>query len=293
LEEFNETLELAYLYAKTVTLGKAQWPETNEIIKRNRRIGCSMSGIAQFINNRGLDTLAKWCDAAYSKVLDLDNQYSKEFNISNSIKKTSIKPSGTVSLLAGATPGMHYPISEYYIRRVRLHKDSYLLKGLIKAGYKVEVAHENPVNMVVEIPIHAGKNIKSVNSMSMWEQLSLAAFLQSRWADNQVSCTVSFDVDTEGPHLPAALDYFQYQLKGVSFLPRSSSSTTTVYKQMPYEEISQSQYESMKKNLKPVNFNTTTQQGEEPTPDKFCDSHNCTVGGVVPAAVIESEQLNP
>ena len=38
--------------------------------------------------------------------------------------------------------------------------------------------------------------------------------------DDQVSCTVTFDPLTEGPKLPAALDIFQYQLKGVSFLPQ-------------------------------------------------------------------------
>lgn len=36
----------------------------------------------------------------------------------------------------------------------------------------------------------------------------------------QVSCTITFDPSKEGQHLAHALDYFQYQLKGVSFLPR-------------------------------------------------------------------------
>lgn len=36
----------------------------------------------------------------------------------------------------------------------------------------------------------------------------------------QLSCTVTFDPETEGPHLAHALDYFQYHLKSVSFLPR-------------------------------------------------------------------------
>jgi hypothetical protein len=40
----------------------------------------------------------------------------------------------------------------------------------------------------------------------MWEQLAFAAFLQRHWADNQVSCTVTFDPETEGPQLKHALD---------------------------------------------------------------------------------------
>jgi ribonucleoside-triphosphate reductase len=60
----------------------------------------------------------------------------------------------------------------------------------------------------------------------MWEQLSLAALLQRHWADNQVSCTVTFDPKTEAAQLEHALNYFQYQLKGVSFLPRAEKGTS-------------------------------------------------------------------
>jgi hypothetical protein len=37
---------MAFLYAKTVTLGLPHWEETANVMARNRRIGCSMSGIA-------------------------------------------------------------------------------------------------------------------------------------------------------------------------------------------------------------------------------------------------------
>eukprot|EP01132_Coremiostelium_polycephalum_P000780 gene780-968_t len=276
LEDFLETLKYAFLYAKTVTLGKTQWPDTNRVLLRNRRIGCSMSGIAQFITHRGLDQLKKWSTEGYLAIQNYDRNFSEWLAIPQSIKTTSIKPSGTVSLLAGATPGMHYPISEYYIRRVRLQKSSSLLPPMIDAGYKVEPAEDNKSNMVVEIPIHSGKGIRKANSITMWEQLSLAAFLQKYWADNQVSCTVSFDIDREGPQLKHALEYFQYQLKGVSFLPMSSDSSATVYKQMPYEEIDESTYLNMSKPLNPVNFNKHITPSE-PAPDKFCDSTSCSV----------------
>lgn len=47
VEDFLETLKYAFLYAKTVTLGPTHWPKTNAVMLRNRRIGCSMSGLAQ------------------------------------------------------------------------------------------------------------------------------------------------------------------------------------------------------------------------------------------------------
>ncbi|GAM19197.1 hypothetical protein SAMD00019534_023720 [Acytostelium subglobosum LB1] len=249
LDDYLETLKYAFLYAKTVTLGKTQWPDTNRVLLRNRRIGCSMSGIAQFITEKGLNELKRWSTEGYKAIQD-----------------------GTVSLLAGATPGMHYPISEYYIRRVRLQQGSPLLKPLQEAGYKVEPAVENKYNMVVEIPIHAGKGIRKSKSLTMWEQLSLASFLQKYWADNQVSCTVSFNPKTEGVQLPHALDYFQYQLKGVSFLPVSEGEQT--YAQMPYEEIDKETYERMSANLQSVSFSKNVAPAE-PVPDKFCDSTSC------------------
>jgi ribonucleoside-triphosphate reductase len=53
--------------------------------------------------------------------------------------------------------------------------------------YKTEKAVDNPKNVVVEIPINAGEGLRKAKDISMWEQLSLAAFLQKYWADNQVS----------------------------------------------------------------------------------------------------------
>ncbi|KAK5582375.1 hypothetical protein RB653_003958 [Dictyostelium firmibasis] len=276
LDDYLKTLKYAFLYAKTVTLGSTQWPDTNKVLLRNRRIGCSMSGIAQFIHFHGLHQLREWCTQGYQLLGQLDERYSEWLAIPKSIKKTSIKPSGTVSLLAGATPGMHYPISEYYIRRIRVQKDSDLIPPLIEAGYHVEPAFENKTNVVVEIPIHSGKGIRSANSITMWEQLSLAAFLQKYWADNQVSCTVSFDPIKEAPQLKHALDYFQYQLKGVSFLPNPINSSTP-YKQMPYEEIDETRYNQIIANLKPVDFKMLNNSPLEPTPDKFCDSSSCTI----------------
>lgn len=83
----------------------------------------------------GLHELRNWCEDGYAEIQRCDLEYSDWFAIPRSIKTTSIKPSGTVSLLAGATPGLHFPESRYYIRRVRLPHDSELVPGLRDAGY--------------------------------------------------------------------------------------------------------------------------------------------------------------
>ncbi len=61
VEDFLETLKYAFLYAKTVTLGPTHWPKTNAVMLRNRRIGCSMSGLAQVIrHNLGAGRRWEW-----------------------------------------------------------------------------------------------------------------------------------------------------------------------------------------------------------------------------------------
>ncbi|WP_341715237.1 hypothetical protein, partial [Limnobacter sp.] len=187
-EDYMNTLKCAYLYAKSVTLGKTHWAETNRVMLRNRRIGCSMSGIAQFIADKGLDSLKQWMDKGYDYIQSLDTKYSDWFAVPKSIKTTSIKPSGTVSLLAGATPGIHFPESRYYIRRMRLGIHSNLLPALEKAGYHIEPAFgSEDTTLVVSIPVDLGEGVRTLDSVSMWEQLSLASLAQRYWADNQVS----------------------------------------------------------------------------------------------------------
>ena len=130
LEDYKKTLKYAYLYAKTVTLGKTHWSDTNRVMLRNRRIGCSVSGVAQFITKNGMEDLRTWLEDGYTTIQEWDKIYSDWLAVPKSIKTTSVKPSGTVSLLAGATPGLHYPESRFYIRRIRLSKHSELLEPL-------------------------------------------------------------------------------------------------------------------------------------------------------------------
>ncbi len=178
---------------------------------------------------------------------------------------------------------MHYPESRYYIRRVRLSINSELIPYLKKAGYHLEPASNDPNNtMIVEFPIDSGEGIRTADDISMWEQLAFAAFLQKYWSDNQVSCTVTFDPVKEGPQLSHALDIYQFELKGVSFLPKLPKGA---YPQMPYEAISSSKYKSMMSNIKTIKpFSVIIDDNKEvmkkdtaviEVPDKFCDVSGC------------------
>ena len=275
LEDYQRTLKYAYLYAKSVTLGRTHWSDTNRVMLRNRRIGCSVSGVAQFITNRGLNEFRDWLEGGYDTIQEWDKMYSDWFAIPRSIKTTSVKPSGTVSLLAGATPGLHYPESRFYIRRVRLSNHSELLEPLKKAGYKLEPAFgSEDTTMVVEVPVDVGEGIRTASELSIWEQFSLAAFMQRHWADNQVSCTVTFDPETEANEIAPALNYYQYHLKGISLLPRHDYGA---YQQMPYEAINEKTYNKEVKKLGKLTFGVI--KNEEAEIDKFCNNDSCEIPG--------------
>ena len=274
LSEFLDTLKYAYLFAKTVTLGKSRWSETNRVQMRNRRIGTSISGITQFIGKSGLNELKTWLEEGYKTIKHYDKIYSEWLCIPKSVRVTSIKPSGTVSLLAGVTPGVHFPESKYYIRRIRFSINSTLLSSIKAAGYNVVPDANDPKNtVIVEIPVEVNNCFKTIDDTTIWEQLAITAFLQKYWADNQVSSTITFKPWEQG-QIKSALDFYQYQLKLISFLPKLYN--TKVYPQMPYEKITKETYEELLSKIKPdkLMFNDTTDRAE---PELYCSNDSCTL----------------
>lgn len=247
LEDYQRTLHIAYLYAKTVTLVPTHDPRTNAVMLRNRRIGCSMTGIIQAINGLGYRRFFDWCDKAYGYVQQLDAEYSGRLAVPRSIKTTSVKPSGTVSLMAGATPGVHWECGPYYIRRVRISDNHPLLQMCQQAGYPVEPDRYSGSTMVVSFPIHVQRAGRKAD-VSLRERVDLAAQMQRYWSDNQVSCTAEFNPDSEGEDIPRILEAYEDRLKGIVFLP----ATRHGYEQPPYEQITKQRYETMVNKLKPL-----------------------------------------
>jgi len=265
-EDFERTLKMAYLYAKTVTLVPTHDPRANAVMMRNRRIGCSMSGIVQAMARFGRREFLNWCDQGYTYVQKLDRIYSDWLGIPLSIKTTTVKPSGTVSLLCGATPGIHYPHSEYYIRRVRIQATSPLIKICEDAGYPVEPDVVADDTVVVSFPVKEKLFVKGKKDATVWEQFANAAALQYHWTDNQVSITVSFGKD-EVDDLQACLEMFEDKLKAVSVLPLGDHG----YKQAPYEAITEAEYTEMTARITPMLLDSV----HHDTDDSFCSGDKC------------------
>jgi len=267
-KDYERTLKFAYLYAKTVTLVPTHNTRTNAVMMRNRRIGTSQSGIVQSFQRHGRRTHFQWCDKGYKYLRTIDDQYSEWLCVPRSIKITSVKPSGSVSLLPGVTPGIHYPIAEHYIRRIRIAADSKLITPLLNAGYRMEPDVTDSRTICVEFPVKEAYFTKAEKDVSVWEQVMNAAGMQFWWADNQVSCTAKFHREREGQDIEAILELFEDKLKGISFLPHDSG-----YAQMPYEEITAEEYAVRKAAIKPLDLSVAANE----TQDKFCDGDRCVI----------------
>ena len=125
--------------------------------------------------------------------------------------------------------------------------------------------------LVVEIPVKV-EGVRKQDDVSMWEQLSIAAFMQKYWADNQVSATITFDPAKDSKDIAKALNYFQYQLKGISFLPKVEKGA---FHQMPYESIDDDTYQKMCSKISKIQWKKDSD--EEAVGERFCSNDSCSL----------------
>ena len=273
---FKQALKYATFYSSTVTLLPTHRPETNAIIAKNRRIGISISGIAQWASgevpsgwgNMNYTRMTKIMRDSYKIVLSENKKLADEAGIPASIRVTTIKPSGSISLLAGVTPGIHYPVSRYAIRRMRIGMDSPLVKPLIEANIPHEKDTYSDNTLVFEFAIDHG-NVRPCEEVSPWEQFSLMAMVQRCYSDNCVSATIYFDKEKDGPDVEKMLAMFIPVLKSVSMLPHSGHG----YAQAPYEPIDKEKYEQLLSKYTLPKFENVA--GNVPVGSKFCTGDKC------------------
>jgi ribonucleoside-diphosphate reductase alpha chain len=273
-KNFYQALEYATFYASTVSLLPSHRVETNDIVVRNRRIGVSLSGVADYLEQVGAALLTKRLRHGYKIVRQTNERLAKEAGIPASIRVTTIKPSGTISQLAGVSSGMHFPTFKYAIRRMRVGEDAPICELLKNAGVPCERDHYSENTFVFEFPIDQGKTRKA-DEVSAWEQFAFLAMLQREWSDNMVSCTVYFDKEKEGDQIEHMLAQFAPVIKSVSMLPHTASGA---YVQMPYEGISKEEYEKRVEALKEINWLKFV--GSDGEDSRFCTTESCEMEDV-------------
>jgi ribonucleoside-triphosphate reductase len=246
-EELIICAKLLYKTQKAIAALPFIHEETNKIVHKNMRLGLGVTGICQ-----SLDKI-DWLDTCYKELRKFDKEWSKERGWNRSIKLTTVKPSGTLSLLAGATPGVHPAYSKYYTRRIRMASNDPLVNYCRGLGYHTEYVinfdgSENHDTIIVEFPCETPDGAMFADDMGVVQQLEMVKKLQEIWSDNAVSVTAYYS-DKELPDLKKWLsENYENGIKSVSFLLRQKHG----FKQAPYEEITKEAYESKKSKVKPI-----------------------------------------
>jgi hypothetical protein len=229
--EIEKVFRAATRYTLRQRLEQMSDRRADSIRRLNMRIGVGLGGICDFFWTT--EQLAHWRGI----VQDEARRYADELDVVQPIATTTVKPSGTISLLNGSSPGIHAPFAPYYIRRTRIATNEPMAEALKEAGVPYEpcVYDSTGQTLVFSFPMHSKAGVTTQNQ-TVGDQIRRQVEVQKHWADNAVSSTISFNADEKG-YLAACLETYAKDLKSISCLPRQHG-----YAQPPYEEIDESTY---------------------------------------------------
>lgn len=240
-EELVDVSKLLYRINKHSLALPCHLDETADIVHKNMRMGIGITGVLQATEEQ-----KSWLEDTYVQLRSFDKEYSALHGYPESIKITTVKPSGTLSLLPGVTPGCHPAYAQYMIRRIRISADHSLVNVCREHGYPVEYQQnfdgsEDHSTVVVSFPFAYPEGTVLANEMTAISQLETVKWLQEVWSDNSVSCTVYYRKE----ELPEIKKYlaknYKNNHKSLSFLLHSEHG----FKQAPYEEITKEEYDAL------------------------------------------------
>jgi len=229
---------------------RAVWQRTTE---RDALIGVGMTGIAS----------GKICDfdlrEAAQVVKDENARVADIIGINHAARCTTVKPSGTSSIVLGTSSGIHAWHDDYYIRRLRLNKDEPLYLYL-QAQFPelVEDEYHRPHQQaVLSVPQKAprGSCTRFENSLSL---LARIKHFHDTWIKtghragantHNVSATISVRND-EWEEVGQWMWENRDAYNGLAVLPHDGS----IYAQMPFESCSKGTYEKMMTYLSKINL---------------------------------------
>jgi ribonucleoside-triphosphate reductase len=238
LKQMMSISRLLYMTQKHITRMDYSYEKTSDIVKKNARLGQSITGVLQCSEDQ-----MKWLPIAYEYLRGFDKDYSKEHGFPESVRLTTVQPSGTLSLLPGVTPGIHPAFAQHYIRRVRFGSSDPLVELCRKRGYKVVWdigidGREDHTRYVVEFPCKSPTGAILAASMTAVEQLEWVKKMQTDWADNAVSVTVYYRKEELELIKEWLSKNYDKSVKSVSFLLHADHN----FPLPPYEEITEAEY---------------------------------------------------
>jgi len=240
-----------YLYRickHSLRLPCADSKETEQIVNEQSRMGIGVTGYLQATNEqRG------WLSDCYTHLRAFDKEYSRMNGFPVSIKLTTVKPSGSLSILAHCTPGIHPGFARYYKRRIRISSESPLIALAKSHGYHVEYVRNfdgstEYSTQIITFPMSLPENTVLAENCTAIDQLEWVRKAQTEWSDNSVSVTVYY----RKQELPAIKEWlknnYNNSVKTVSFLLHSDHG----FDQAPMEAISKEEFDQLSSECVPI-----------------------------------------
>ncbi len=208
---------------------------------------------------------------------------SSEIDIQFAARCTTIKPSGTSSIVLGTSSGIHAWHSEYYLRRVRIGKNEALYEYL-KENHP-ELIEEDLLNSkqgIIRIPQRAptGSIVRGESVMDLLERIKK---FNMEWVRNgfrngsnanNVSATVSIK-DGDWDKVGEWMWENKASYNGLSVLPFDNGN----YKQAPFEDIGKDDFEELEKSLRDLNLSNVFEPDDltELHTEAACAGGSCTI----------------
>ncbi len=208
---------------------------------------------------------------------------SAKIGIEFAARCTTIKPSGTSSIVLGTSSGIHAWHNDFYLRRVRIGKNEALYEYLrINHPELLEEDMMNSKQAIICIPQRApeGSILRTEDVMDLLERIKLfnnkwvrAGFRRGSNANN-VSATVSIS-DGEWERVGKWMWENKASYNGLSVLPFDNGS----YKQAPFEDITEETFKSLEKPLKLIDLSMVYEANDETehTQEAACAGGACVV----------------
>lgn len=269
-EELQDVAKLLYRINKHSLALQCHQKVTEAIVHENMRMGIGITGVLQATEEQ-----KSWLSDTYGEIRSYDAEYSDAHGFNRSIKLTTVKPSGTLSLLPGVTPGCHPAYARFMIRRIRISSNHALVQVCKDHGYHVEYQQnfdgsEDHSTVVVSFPFRHPDHAVLAKDMTAIDQLETVKWLQQVWSDNSVSCTVYYRPE-ELPEIKKYLKKnYKNNHKSLSFLLHSEHG----FKQAPLEEITEEQYNEMVANTRTI---TAINEANIGLDDAECASGACPI----------------
>lgn len=252
-ETLKEKIEIATVLG-TIQSKYTDFKFIRPIYKENcdseRLLGVSLSGI--FDNPLTYQASPEFLESLRDYAILVNKEIAKIIGISESLSITAVKPSGTVSLLAQCSSGIHPAFSKYYIRRVRVSKGDPLCAILIANNVKFETDFYSKDNYVFEFYLKSAENAITVDSLTAVEHFKIWRLYNNHYCEHKPSITICYTPD-EFLELGAEIYKHFDEMTGIALLPKADGST---YQQMPFEKITEEQYlQGIKTMPKNINWN--------------------------------------